>query len=67
MKYFQEYFPEITDWEKEEIKVICPFHDDTNPSMSINPRKGYYKCFTCGASGTETKLDRKSTRLNCSH
>lgn len=31
---------------------VCPFHDDTNPSMSVNPEKQIYKCFSCGASGT---------------
>ena len=31
---------------------VCPFHDDTNPSMSVSPDKQIYKCFSCGASGT---------------
>ena len=30
---------------------ICPFHDDTNPSMSVTRDKQIYKCFSCGASG----------------
>ena len=30
---------------------VCPFHDDTNPSMSVSPDKQIYKCFSCGASG----------------
>ena len=30
---------------------ICPFHDDTNPSMSVSKDKQIYKCFSCGASG----------------
>ena len=30
---------------------ICPFHDDTNPSMSVSSDKQIYKCFSCGASG----------------
>ena len=28
---------------------VCPFHDDTNPSMSVVNDKGIYKCFSCGA------------------
>ena len=32
--------------------AVCPFHDDTNPSLSISPEKQIYKCFVCGASGT---------------
>ncbi len=30
---------------------VCPFHDDTNPSMSVSKEKQIYKCFSCGATG----------------
>lgn len=30
---------------------VCPFHEDTNPSMSVSPQKQIYKCFSCGAGG----------------
>lgn len=30
---------------------VCPFHDDTNPSMSVSRDKQIYKCFSCGAAG----------------
>lgn len=30
---------------------VCPFHDDTSPSMFVSPDKQIYKCFACGASG----------------
>lgn len=30
---------------------VCPFHDDTNPSMSVSKDKQIYKCFSCSASG----------------
>ena len=30
---------------------VCPFHDDSNPSMSVSSEKQIYKCFSCGASG----------------
>lgn len=31
--------------------ALCPFHDDTNPSLTISPEKQIYKCFVCGAGG----------------
>lgn len=31
---------------------VCPFHDDTNPSMSVSREKQIYTCFSCGATGT---------------
>ena len=30
---------------------VCPFHADTNPSMSVSSEKQIYKCFSCGATG----------------
>lgn len=30
---------------------VCPFHDDSNPSMSISREKQIYTCFSCHATG----------------
>ncbi|EAH6837562.1 DNA primase [Campylobacter jejuni] len=35
---------------------ICPFHTDKNPSMHINPTKGFYHCFACKAGGDAFKF-----------
>jgi putative DNA primase/helicase len=38
----------------DEIKGLCPFHDDKHPSFTFNPSKnGVYKCHSgkCGATG----------------
>jgi DNA primase len=32
-------------------KALCPFHDDHNPSLDINPDRQSYKCWSCGAGG----------------
>ena len=37
--------------EGQSYKGICPFHNDHSPSLTVNPAKGIYKCFSCGASG----------------
>lgn len=31
--------------------AICPFHNDTNPSLSISKDKQIFKCFVCGKGG----------------
>ncbi len=35
---------------------VCPFHADKNPSMHINPTKGFYHCFACKAGGDAFKF-----------
>ncbi|MEG0685866.1 MAG: DNA primase [Erysipelotrichales bacterium] len=30
---------------------LCPFHDDSNPSMVVSQEKQIYKCFSCDAGG----------------
>ena len=32
--------------------AICPFHNDTNPSLVISPEKQIFKCFVCGTGGS---------------
>lgn len=50
----------IVDVIKEYIPIekrganywaVCPFHDDTSPSLSISEIKNIFKCFSCGAGG----------------
>jgi len=31
--------------------ALCPFHNDSNPSMQISTSKQIFKCFVCGTSG----------------
>jgi DNA primase len=39
-----------------EFVGICPFHDDTSPSMTVSPAKQFYYCFSCGAGGNAIKF-----------
>ena len=32
-------------------KSLCPFHDDSHPSLSFSVSRNTYRCFVCGASG----------------
>ncbi|MCP5361587.1 MAG: DNA primase [Hyphomicrobiales bacterium] len=34
-----------------EHLALCPFHNDSKPSLTISDRKGFYHCFACGAHG----------------
>ncbi len=39
-----------------EFVGICPFHDDSKPSMTVSPAKQFYYCFSCGAGGNSIKF-----------
>jgi DNA primase len=32
-------------------RALCPFHDDSNPSLTFSVRKNRYKCYVCDAHG----------------
>lgn len=43
---------------------LCPFHGDSNPSMSVSPDKRIFKCFSCGVSGNALTFLMKIKSLN---
>lgn len=36
----------------QNYKAVCPFHDDTDPSLIVSEEKQIFKCFVCGVGGT---------------
>lgn len=42
---------------------LCPFHNDTHPSLVVNPRKQIYKCFVCQAKGDVISFVAKKENL----
>ena len=34
-----------------QVSVLCPFHDDSNPSLSVNFERNVFHCFSCEESG----------------
>ena len=45
-------------------KAVCPFHDDHDPSMSINADKQIFKCFVCGAGGNVFSFVQKYEKIS---
>ena len=42
----------------------CPFHDDQNPSFSVNPVEKLYHCFSCGKGGDLIKFVQETEGLD---
>lgn len=44
-------------------KCVCPFHNDTSPSLVVSPSKQIYHCFACGAGGDSIKFVMEYEKL----
>lgn len=53
------YYGLIFDTSCAEQKIVCPFHDDVNPSMMVDLSAGKYFCFGCQEAGDAFQLVRK--------
>ncbi len=42
----------------------CPFHGEKTASFSVNPAKGFYKCFGCGKGGSAYNFVMEMEGLN---
>ena len=44
--------------------AICPFHQDTKPSLNVNDNKGMFMCFACNTGGDHITFVEKYRNLN---
>jgi DNA primase len=51
VSYFESKGVKLTK-SGDEYKGLCPFHNDHNPSLSVNDTRQVFKCFGCGKAGT---------------
>ena len=48
----------------KNYKAVCPFHDDTNPSLVVSPDKQLFKCFVCGTGGNAITFVQKYEHIS---
>ena len=48
----------VNEYHTGNQSILCPFHDDTSNSGSVNVRRGLFKCFACDAAGDAIALIR---------
>lgn len=56
VREFLENRTDVQDADAGEVLINCPFHGETNPSLSVNLAKGVFHCFSCKESGPFAKL-----------
>ena len=44
-------------------KGLCPFHAEKTPSFTVNPKRGIFHCFGCGAGGDAFGFIMRHDRL----
>lgn len=44
---------------RNEYRVRCPFHDDSDPSLTLTADAGLWYCFPCGLGGDVIELVRR--------
>lgn len=49
--FYHRYFQNPKMLAKGEWSTLCPFHEDTKPSLSVSTVTGQYHCHACGAKG----------------
>ncbi|MBL8866411.1 MAG: DNA primase [Gemmataceae bacterium] len=48
----------------KNFKCVCPFHDDTRPSLNIDRKWQNFKCWACGATGDVFTFVEKYDKVN---
>lgn len=56
----QRYLPlKVNGYSGKTMLGLCPFHADQHPSLHVNVKEQYYKCFACGEGGDLFKFVQK--------
>jgi len=63
VRLIQPYAPDLKK-KGANWMACCPFHQEKTPSFSVNPSKGFYKCFGCGKGGTAFNFVMEMEGLN---
>ncbi len=50
LEIFRQYVPSLRKSGKSYVG-LCPFHAEKTPSFHVDPDRGLYHCFGCGAGG----------------
>ena len=58
LSFYKNYFPALKESQQKQ-NVVCPFHVDSDPSMSLDLESGLYYCHACKEGGDVFKFYMK--------
>ncbi len=62
--FYRKELPDLENGRGDEATAKCPFHEETDPSFSVNLKSGLFNCFGCNEAGDVFTFYQK--RHNCS-
>jgi len=62
--FYEKYLGKVEKIGKGEYKALCPFHDDTNPSLNFSLATGQHYCHGCGEKGDHLTFYAKIKNLD---
>ena len=65
-QFYSQYFSQIKRVGPDKCQVLCPFHNDSKPSMWFNRTNGLWKCEACGSSGNAQTFLQKLKNVDSS-
>lgn len=62
VEVIQDYIP--LDKKGKNFIGLCPFHEDSKPSMNVNVEKQIFKCFSCNEGGNAISFVQKYNNIS---
>ena len=64
MKYFEQHFSDVDFTKGGQVKVTCPFHQDTHPSATVNVEESLFYCPVCKEGHNELQFTAKLNNIS---
>ena len=48
--FYEKHLPSLKKISGGEWAAVCPFHQDTDPSLNFNAKTGRFYCHRCGGA-----------------
>ena len=64
LKFYSRFLNDLKPGSNRQAMVLCPFHEDRTPSLSINLENGQFHCFGCETEGDIFTFYAKIHNLN---